>query len=140
MLIAGILSVIILIIALLALFSIFDMTIGLIRQGLNDGSELVFADYSRIFARMITLLISLEFMNSVLKILKSRSIKVLASDVVLITVLAVCRKLIVVDYKDYEATYFFAFALLLLSLGVLYALLSHRWKAVSSSKPAKDHP
>ena len=37
--------------------------------------EITFKDYQEIFAKIMTLLISLEFLNSILKVLKSHDIK-----------------------------------------------------------------
>lgn len=90
-----------------------------------ESKIVTFNDYQILFGRIMTLLISLEFLASILKVLKTHEVKVLVQDVILITGLAIARKLIVYDYEHHEAIQTIALGLTLLSLGLFYFLI--RW-------------
>ena len=81
----------------------------------------------------MTLLISLEFLSSILKVLKSHAVKILVQDVVLITALAIARKLIIYDYDDHDAIHTLALGGSLLCLGVFYFLIRFNFKKNSSN-------
>lgn len=87
--------------------------------------EITFKDYQELFGKILTLLISLEFLSSILKVLKSHEVTVLVQDVILITALAIARKLIVYDYDHHDAMSIFALATLLVSIGVFFFLIRH---------------
>jgi uncharacterized membrane protein (DUF373 family) len=84
--------------------------------------NITFEDYQQLFGKVLTLLISLEFMSSIINVLKTHNMKSLVTDVLMIVVLAVSRKLIVYDYDHHEASSIMAIALLIVSLGVTYFL------------------
>ena len=85
----------------------------------------------------MTLLISLEFLSSILKVLKSHLIKVLVQDVILITALAIARKLIIFDYEHHEPMYIIALGVLLLSIGLFYFLIRFE-RPIKNSEPKKE--
>ena len=109
------------------------IVISLIRIGENffqlfvtdffQPQEITFNDYQEIFAKIMTLLISLEFLNSILKVLKSHDIKVLVLDVSLITALAIARKLIIFDYDKHDPLFTLVFGAILLFIGLFYFLV-----------------
>jgi len=109
------------------------IVISLIRIGENffklfvtdffQPQEITFKDYQEIFAKIMTLLISLEFLNSILKVLKSHDIKVLVLDVSLITALAIARKLIIFDYDKHDPLFTLVFGAILLFIGLFYFLV-----------------
>lgn len=121
---AILLSAIILIITISALYRVFISTYGLVIQNLISPASIDFKLYTDIFGKILTLLISIEFMNAIVDIAKKREIKKLLIDVIIITGLALCRKLIVLDYHEYDPMYIFAFGFVLIALGALYYLIS----------------
>jgi uncharacterized membrane protein (DUF373 family) len=110
-------------IILISIIRISQKTYTLFIIDFFEPQEISFSDYQVIFGSILTLLISLEFMNSILKVIKQHDIKVLALDVALITGLAISRKLIIFDYDKHEAIEVFAFGFLLLAIAVYYFLI-----------------
>jgi uncharacterized membrane protein (DUF373 family) len=91
-----------------------------------EPQQITFKDYQDLFGKILTLLISLEFLSSILKVLKSHEVTILVQDVILITALAIARKLIVYDYDHHDSMSIFALASLLISIGVFYFLIRHK--------------
>lgn len=89
--------------------------------------KITYDDYKELFARILSLLISLEFLSSILKVLKSHEIRVLVLDVLLITMMAIGRKLIIFDYDEHEPILVFALAALILSIGISYFFIKKDW-------------
>ncbi len=78
------------------------------------------------FGMLLTLLIALEFRNSIDAILEGRGLLVQVRIVVLIAIIALARKFLVMDPKDFDAMLVAAYALVTLALGIVYWLLSKR--------------
>lgn len=98
-----------------------------------EPTEIAFEDYQLIFAKVMTLLISLEFLNSIIKVLRSHKIRDLVLDVILITALAIARKLIIYDYDKHDAVHTLVYAGLLMAIGLFYFLVKYsRYKAGSA--------
>tara|TARA_R110002072_G_scaffold226960_2_gene383855 strand:+ start:8693 stop:9151 length:459 start_codon:yes stop_codon:yes gene_type:complete len=93
-----------------------------------DSKVIVFNDYQVLFGRIMTLLISLEFLASILKVLKTHEIKILVQDVILITAMAIARKLIIYDYERHEPMQTLVLGAILLSLGLFYFLIRSETK------------
>jgi uncharacterized membrane protein (DUF373 family) len=120
------LSVIIAMIIIISLLRIVQNFYELFISDIFSLEKIMFDDYLQLFGYIMTLLISLEFMSSIIKVLKSHDVKTLTLDVVLITALAITRKLIIYDYDHHEPISILAFAGLLLSLGVFYFLINYK--------------
>jgi uncharacterized membrane protein (DUF373 family) len=88
-----------------------------------DAKTVKYEDYQVLFGRILTLLISLEFLSSILKVLKTHEVKILILDVILITALAIARKLIVYDYEHHEPMETIALGIILLCVGIFYFLI-----------------
>ena len=91
-------------------------------------TNISFQDYQQLFGKIMTLLISLEFMSSIMKILKTHKINSLILDVVLISALAISRKLIIYDYEHHDPTSIMAMGVLLVSTGIAYFLFKFNRK------------
>ena len=120
------LSIIIALIILIALLRISKSFYELFIQDFNQPQEITFKDYQLLFGRIMTLLISIEFMSSILKVLKTHQIKNLIQDVVLITALAIARKLIIYDYEHHDPLSTIVLGGLLVSIGLFYFLIRKR--------------
>lgn len=118
-------SVILAIIILFAFVRIAIDVFNSIAVNIDQPSEILYEDYQSVFGKVMTLLISLEFMSSVINIIKSHNIKRLLEDVVLIAALAIARKLIVYDYEHHEAMSIIGLGVMFLCLGIFYFFLRY---------------
>ena len=89
-----------------------------------DPHEITFSDYQELFGQILTLLIGLEFLSSILKSLKAEKVKFLVNDVLLITALAIARKLIIYDYDDHEPFETLTLGAILIAIGIFYFLVT----------------
>ena len=76
-----------------------------------------------IFGMIMTLLIALEFKHSILKVIERRSHIVQARGVIMIAMLALTRKLIILDFAATKPEKLFALGFVILILGIVYYLL-----------------
>ena len=118
-----VLSTIMGLIIIVALFRVVMDVYTLFVADIASPVNITFKDYQSIFGKIMTLLISIEFLSSILKVLKSHEIKSLVLDVVLITALAIARKLIIYDYDHHDPMTTFSLAAILLSTGLFYFLI-----------------
>ena len=94
---------------------------GLILPGSLDPSD--YAIFQAVFGMIFTVIIALEFKKSLLVIAERRENVVQIRSVVMIALLAICRKVIILDVNDTDALQIFALAAAILSLGVVYWLI-----------------
>jgi uncharacterized membrane protein (DUF373 family) len=94
---------------------------GLILPGSLDPSD--YAIFQGVFGMIFTVIIALEFKKSLLVIAERRENVVQIRSVVMIALLAICRKVIILDVHDTDALQIFALAAAILSLGVVYWLI-----------------
>lgn len=118
-----ILAFIIALIIIIAVVRIVQNFVVLFGHDLFQPEEISFEDYQSIFGKILTLLISLEFMSSIIKVIKSHEVKTLVQDVVLITALAIARKLIIYDYDHHTPIQTIVLGGLLLAIGIFYYLI-----------------
>lgn len=117
------LSILIAGILLVATIRIAYFTYTMIFSNILSPATIVYADFNDLFGKIITLLIIIEFMNSILSVLKTRDLKRLVQDVTLITGLAIARKLIIFDYTDSDHMTIIAMGVMLIAVGVFYFLI-----------------
>src|ERR1700674_1611124 len=94
---------------------------GLILPGNLDPSD--YAIFQAVFGMIFTVIIALEFKKSLLVIAERRENVVQIRSVVMIALLAICRKVIILDLRETDAPQIFALAAAILSLGVVYWLI-----------------
>ena len=92
-------------------------------QDIINLKSIVFEDYQSLFGKILTLIISLEFLNSIIKVFKSKDVKSLVLDVILIAALTIGRKLIIYDYKNIDPAQAITLGGLLISIGIFYFLI-----------------
>jgi uncharacterized membrane protein (DUF373 family) len=97
------------------------IVLGLILSGSLDPSD--YAIFQAVFGMIFTVIIALEFKKSLLVIAERRDNVVQIRSVVLIALLAVCRKVIILDFRETDAPQVFALAAAILALGVVYWLI-----------------
>ena len=94
---------------------------GLILPGNLDPSD--YATFQAVFGMIFTVIIALEFKKSLLVIAERRENVVQIRSVVMIALLAICRKVIILDVKEADALQIFALAAAILALGIVYRLI-----------------
>ena len=97
-------------------------------QSLDEPTEILFKDYQILFGRVMTLLISLEFLTSVVNIIRFHNTRRLLEDVILVAALAIARKLIIYDYSHSKPFELFGIGFLFLCIGCFYYFLRYKRK------------
>ena len=94
---------------------------GLVLSGSFDPTDHVV--FQSVFGMIITVIIALEFKRSLLIVTERRDTVVQARVVVLIALLAIVRKLIILDLATTNAAELFGLAAAILALGAVYWLV-----------------
>src|SRR6202047_3432590 len=94
---------------------------GLVLSGSLDPSD--YAIFQAVFGMIFTVIIALEFKKSLLVIAERRENVVQIRSVVTIALPAICRKVIILDFRETDAPQIFALAAAILCLGVVYWLI-----------------
>ena len=112
-------------IAIIVVAAVWNLTLkivfGLILPGNLDPSD--YAIFQAVFGMIFTVIIALEFKKSILVIAERHENVVQIRSVVMIALLAICRKVIILDIKETDALQIFALAAAILALGVVYRLI-----------------
>ena len=82
-----------------------------------------YAVFQALFGMIFTVIIALEFKRSLLVVAERRQSIVQVRTVILLALLAIVRKLIILDLATTEAMQLFALAAAILALGVVYWLI-----------------
>jgi uncharacterized membrane protein (DUF373 family) len=94
---------------------------GLVLSGSLDPSD--YSIFQAVFGMIFTVIIALEFKKSLLVIAERRDNVVQIRSVVMIALLAICRKVIILDLRQTDTSQVFALAAAILALGVVYWLI-----------------
>lgn len=120
-LIVSLVLVLIIAVALLRLLgNVYEMVIA------QTSGAVDYKMFQITFGMLLTLLIALEFRNSIDAILEGKGLLVQVRIVVLIAIIALARKFLVMDPKEFDATLVAAYALVTFALGSVYWLLSRK--------------
>ncbi len=79
-----------------------------------------------VFGMIMVVLIALEFKHSIVKVIADQESIVQVKTVLLIAMLAISRKMIILDIKATPAITIFSLAAVLLALGIVYWLMRER--------------
>ena len=139
-----ILTALIAIIVVVAVWNLsVKILVGLVLSGSLDPSD--YSIFQAVFGMIFTVIIGLEFKKSLLVIAERRENVVQIRSVVMIALLAICRKVIILDLRETDAPQIFALAAAILSLGVVYWLIrdsdqrfSTRREDVHGGSPAAE--
>lgn len=85
--------------------------------------EISFNDFQIIFGNILTILINIEFLNTILKSIKSKGVRSLLLDVILISGIAVARTIILLEFEQIDPYSLLAHSGLLLAIAVSYFLV-----------------
>jgi uncharacterized membrane protein (DUF373 family) len=97
-------------------------------------------DYSvfqAIFGAIFTVIIALEFKRSLLVVARRQENIVQVRTVILIALLAIVRKLMILDLASTEALQLFALAAAILALGAVYWLVRDQDRSIELDDPAQ---
>src|SRR6202048_5021675 len=112
-------------IAVIVVVAVWNLSLkilfGLVLSGSLDPSD--YAIFQAVFGMIFTVIIALEFKKSLLVIAERRDNVVQIRSVVMIALLAICRKVIILDLREPDTSEVFALATAILALGVVYWLI-----------------
>jgi uncharacterized membrane protein (DUF373 family) len=112
-------------IAVIVIAAVWNLSLkilfGLVLSGSLDPSD--YTIFQAVFGMIFTVIIALEFKKSLLVIAERRESVVQIRSVVMIALLAICRKVIIFDLRETDAAQLFALAAAILALGVVYWLI-----------------
>jgi len=112
-------------IAIIVVVAVWNLTLkivfGLILPGNLDPSDYVI--FQGVFGMIFTVIIALEFKKSLLVMTERRDSVVQIRRVVMIALLAICRKVIILDLAETDAMHTLALAAAILALGIVYWLI-----------------
>ena len=115
-------------IAVIVVAAVWNLTLnilfGIILSGSLDPSD--YRVFQAVFGMIFTVIIALEFKKSLLVVADRRDSVVQIRSVVVIALLAICRKIIILDLTETDALHTLAFAAAILALGVVYWLMRDR--------------
>ena len=116
------LTALIVVIVVAALWTLtLKILFGLVLAGGLDPSD--YSAFQAVFGMILTVIIALEFKKSLLVVAQRRDTVVQIRSVVMIALLAVCRKVIILDLSETDALHTLAFAAAILALGAVYWLV-----------------
>jgi uncharacterized membrane protein (DUF373 family) len=117
-----ILTALIAIIVIAAVWSLsLKILFGLVLSGSLDPSD--YPVFQAVFGMIFTVIIALEFKKSLLVVAERRDTVVQIRAVIMIALLADCRKFIILDVRETDASHTFALAAAILALGLVYWLI-----------------
>ncbi len=112
-------------IAVIVIAAVWNLSLkilfGLVLSGSLDPSD--YSVFQAVFGMIFTVIIALEFKKSLLVVAERRDTVVQIRSVVVIALLAICRKLIILDLSETDALQVLAFAAAILALGLVYWLV-----------------
>jgi uncharacterized membrane protein (DUF373 family) len=137
--VAILLSFMIAVVVIIALFQLFHRLLPLVLGGALD--LLDHAVFQNLFGAIMTLLIAMEFKHSIIRLALRHESIIQVTTVILVALLALSRKLVILDITTTGAATIAALAGTTLALGVVYWLLrecENRMTAQSGVPRASD--
>jgi uncharacterized membrane protein (DUF373 family) len=118
-------------IAIVVVAAVWNLTLkillGLVFAGSFDPSD--YSAFQIVFGMIFTVIIALEFKKSLLIVAERKGSVVQIRTVVVIALLAICRKVIILDLAETDAWHILALAAAILALGSVYWLIRDRDRA-----------
>jgi uncharacterized membrane protein (DUF373 family) len=100
---------------------ILKVLFGLVLPGNIDPSD--YAMFQGVFGMIFAVIIALEFKKSLLVVAERRQNVVQIRSMVMIALLAICRKVIILDIKETDSLEILALSAAILALGIVYWLI-----------------
>ena len=102
---------------------VLKILFGLVMTGGLDPSN--YSTFQVVFGMIFTVIIALEFKKSLLVVAQRQDTVVQMRSIIIIAILAICRKLIIFDMGEADAVRLLALAATILALGIVYWLVTH---------------
>ena len=114
-------------IALVIVFAIWNLTVKIFGSVLSSSFDPTdYSVFQAIFGMILTVFIALEFKRSLLVVAERLESVVQVRTVVLIALLAIVRKLLILDLTSTSALQLFALSAAILALGAVYWLVRNQ--------------
>ena len=111
-------------IALVIVFAVWNLTVKIVGSVLLSSFDPTeYSVFQAIFGMILTVIIALEFKKSLLLVAERRESVVQVRTVLLIALLAIVRKLLILDVRTTDALQLFALSAAILALGGVYWLV-----------------
>ena len=127
-------------IAIVVVFALWyltlDVVLGIRANTFDPTKQEIFRT---VFGMIFTVIIALEFKRSLVGLAERRDSIIQVRAVILIALLAVVRKLIILDVSHTEALTLFALAAAILALGCVYWLVRDRHERAAAPEAQKKH-
>ena len=126
-------------IALVVVFAVWNLALKIFHAVLAPQSfdPTDYSVFQAIFGAIFTVIIALEFKRSLLVVAERQESIVQVRTVILIALLAIVRKLIILDLASTDALQLFALAAAILSLGAVYWLVRDQDRSIERDLPAQ---
>ena len=112
-------------IAIIVVVAVWNLSVkilfGLVLSGSLDPSD--YSIFQAVFGMIFTVIIALEFKKSLLVMAERSDTVIQIRSVVMIALLAICRKVIILDLTETDALHILALAAAILALGIVYWLI-----------------
>lgn len=102
---------------------ILKIMFGLLFSGSFDPSD--YSAFQAVFGMIFTVIIALEFKKSLLVVAERKDSVVQIQSVIVIALLAISRKVIILDLATADAWHILSLAAAILALGIVYWLIRH---------------
>ena len=133
----GVIMVLTALIAIVVVVAVWNLilkvVVGLVLVGGFDLSD--YTAFQAVFGTIFTVIIALEFKKSLLIVAQRTKGVVQIQTVVVIALLAVCRKVLIIDLAKTDAWHIFSLAAAILALGIVYWLIRSRHQADAERVP-----
>ena len=111
-------------IALVIVFAVWNLAVKIVGSVLSSSFDPTeYSVFQAIFGMILTVIIALEFKKSLLLVAERRESVVQVRTVLLIALLAIVRKLLILDVRTTDALQLFALSAAILALGGVYWLV-----------------
>src|ERR1700682_397397 len=129
-------------IAIVVVVAVWNLSLkilfGLVLSGSFDPSD--YSAFQAVFGMIFTVIIALEFKKSLLVVAERRETVVQIRSVVMIALLAICRKVIILDLNETDALQILALAAAILALGIVYWLIGSPISASARGPEGTEEP
>ncbi len=114
-------------VALIIIYATYKLGYHIVELFFKKGLDPVeHKSFKMVFGMIMVVLIALEFKHSIVKVIVNQESIVQVKTVLLIAILAISRKMIILDIKTTSPMIIFSLASVLLALGVVYWLMRER--------------
>jgi uncharacterized membrane protein (DUF373 family) len=126
-------------IAIVVVFAVWNLALkifhAVIAPQTFDPTE--YSVFQAVFGAIFTVIIALEFKRSLLVVAHRQESIVQVRTVILIALLAIVRKLMILDLASTESSQLFALAVAILAFGAVYWLVRDQDRSIEHDNPAK---